>query len=92
MGTNTTPLLIVVAMAILVLTSVLAGVVYMTRGQKLTEIARDQAEDDALYLSRQELLDDEAKAKAYAAQVDIEIKTAPAPGTRADVSTATDQP
>ena len=77
MGTNTALLLIVVAVAILVLTSVLAGVVYKTRGQKLKEVTRDQVAD---------------YAKAQAAQVDITSKTAPTPGTRADVSTATDQP
>ncbi|MFG1934626.1 hypothetical protein ACGFK1_28925 [Mycobacterium sp. NPDC048908] len=71
MGTNTTLLLIVVAVAILVLTSVLAGVVYKTRGQKVKEAVRDQVED---------------YAKAQAARVDIEINTAPATGTRADKS------
>lgn len=75
MGTNTTLLLIVVAMAALVLAGVVAGVVYKTRAPKWGEIVRDQAEEDALQLSRQELLADESDAKAHAAQVDIEIKT-----------------
>jgi hypothetical protein len=75
MATNTTLLMIVVAMASLVLASVLAGVVYQTRAPKWGATVRDQAEKDALRLSRQELLADESGAKAHAAQVEIDIKT-----------------
>ena len=75
MPTNTTLLMIVVAMAALVLACVLAGVVYRTRAPKWGEIVRDRAEEDALRLSRQELLADEFDARAHAAQVEIDIKT-----------------
>lgn len=75
MGSNTMVLMIVVAMAALVLTGVLAGVVYKTRAPKWGEIVRDQAEEDALRLSRQELLADEFEARTHAAQVEIDIKT-----------------
>ena len=75
MATNTTVLMIVVAMATLVLAGVLAGVVYKTRAPKWGEIVRDQAEEDALRLRRQELLADEFDARVHAAQVEIDIKT-----------------
>lgn len=75
MATNTTVLMIVFAMAALVLAGVLAGVVYKTRAPKWGEIVRDQAEEDALRLSRQELLADEFDARVHAAQVEIDIKT-----------------
>ena len=82
MGTNATVLMIVAAMAALVLASVLAGVVYQTRGPKWDELVRDQAEEDALRLSRQELLANESEAKAHAAQVEIDIKTVRASSLR----------
>lgn len=75
MATNTTVLLIVVAMAALVLACVLAGVVYQTRAPMLGEKVRDRAEEDTLRLRRQELLADEFDARAHAAQVEIDIKT-----------------
>jgi hypothetical protein len=75
MATNTTLLMIVAAMAALVLASVRAGVVYQTRAPKLGEKVRDQAEEDALRLRRQEFLADEFDARAHAAQVEIDIKT-----------------
>jgi hypothetical protein len=75
MATNTIVLMIVVAMAALVLAGVLAGVVYKTRAPKWGETARDQAEEDALRLRRQEVLADEFDARAHAAQVEIDIKT-----------------
>jgi len=62
-------------MAALVLTGVLAGVVYKTRAPKRVETVRDEAEQDALRLRRQEALADELDARAYAAQVEIDIKT-----------------
>jgi hypothetical protein len=75
MATNTTVLIIVAAMAALVLAGVLAGVVYKTRGPKWGEIVRDQAEEDALRLRRQEVLADDFDARVHAAQVEIDIKT-----------------
>ena len=75
MATNTIVLMIVVAMAALVLAGVLAGVVYKTRAPKWGETARDQAEEDALRLRRQEVLADEYDARVHAAQVEIDIKT-----------------
>ncbi|MGZ8714293.1 MAG: hypothetical protein ACXWZX_14095, partial [Mycobacterium sp.] len=39
------------------------------------ETIRDQAEEDALRLQRQEALADEFDARAHAAQVEIDIKT-----------------
>ena len=86
MATNTTVLMIVVAMATLVLAGVLAGVVYKTRAPKWGEIVRDQAEEDALRLSRQELLADDFDARAHAAQVDIDIKTVRAISLRQQAS------
>ena len=65
-------------MAALVLTGVLALVVYKTRNQqrhvKGTTL-RDQASEDALRLRRQEALADEFDAKAHSAQVEVDIKT-----------------
>jgi hypothetical protein len=75
MATNTPLLMIVVAMAALVLASVLAGVLYQTRAPKWGEKGRDQAEEDALRLRRQEVLADEFDARAHAAQVELDIKT-----------------
>jgi hypothetical protein len=71
-------LILVTAMAALVLTGVLALVVYKTRNQQRYGKAgtiRDQAEEDALQLRRQEALADEFDARAHAAQVEIDIKT-----------------
>jgi hypothetical protein len=71
-------LIIVTAIAALVLAGVLALVVYKTRtlhrNVKGTTI-RDQAEEDARRLRRQEALADEYAARAHAAQVEIDIKT-----------------
>ena len=64
-------------MAALVLTGALALVVYKTRtrhNDKGTTI-RDQADDGALRLHRQEALADEFDARAHAAQVEVDIKT-----------------
>jgi hypothetical protein len=71
-------LILVTAMAALVLTGVLALVVYKTRNQQrqdMGETIRDQAEEDALRLRRQEALADEFDARAHAAQVEVDIKT-----------------
>jgi hypothetical protein len=71
-------LILVTAMAALVLTGVLALVVYKTRDQQRQgkgETIRDQAEEEALRLRRQETLADEFDARAHAAQVEIDIKT-----------------
>jgi hypothetical protein len=87
MGTNAALLLIVAAMAALVLACVLAGVVYQTRSPKWGELVRDQAEADALRLSRQQLLADEFDARAHAGQVDIDIETVRASKNSADKPT-----
>jgi len=71
-------LILVTAIAALVLTGVLTLVVYKTRNQQRHgkgETVRDQAEEDALRLRRQEALADEFDARAHAAQVEIDIKT-----------------
>jgi hypothetical protein len=75
MASNAIVLVIVAAMAALVLAGVLAAVVYRTRAPNWNELARDQFEEDATRLRRQELLADEFDAKAHAAQVEIDIKT-----------------
>ena len=75
MATNTTVLIAVAALAVLVLASVLAGVTYKTRTPKRGETIRDQVEEDALRLRRREALADEFAATVHAAQVEIEIKT-----------------
>ena len=53
-------------MAALVLAGVLAGVVYKTRAPKRVETVRDEAEQDALRLRRQEALADELDARRRA--------------------------
>ncbi len=78
MATNTTVLIIVTAMAALVLTGTLTLVVYRTRPSRRNVngmTIRDQADEDALRLRRQETLADEFDARAHAAQVEIDIKT-----------------
>jgi hypothetical protein len=78
MATNTTVLIIVTAMAALVLAGTLTLVVFKTspsrRNVNGTPI-RDQAQEDARRLRRQETLADEFDARAHAAQVEIDIKT-----------------
>ena len=79
MATNTMVLIVVAALAVLVLAGVLALVVYKTRTQGRHgkgETIRDQADEDVLRLRRQEALADESAARAHAAQVEIDIKTA----------------
>jgi hypothetical protein len=77
MATNTTVLIIVTVMAALVLAGTLALVVSKTRPSRrnVNGTIRDQAEEDALRLRRQETLADEFDARAHAAQVEIDIKT-----------------
>ena len=78
MATNTAVLIIVTAMAALVLTGVLALVVYKTRTpqrQGKGESIHDQVDEDAQRLRRQEVLADQFDARAHAAQVEIDIKT-----------------
>jgi hypothetical protein len=75
MATNTMVLIIVTTLAVLVLAGVLAGVVYKTRTPKSGEMVRDQVEENALRLRRQQTLADEFDARAHAAQVEIDIKT-----------------
>ncbi len=79
MATNAMVLIVVAALAVLVLAGVLAIVVYKTRSQQRHgkgETIRDQADEDVLRLRRQEALADESAARAHAAQVEIDIKTA----------------
>jgi hypothetical protein len=68
-------LILVTTLAALVLAGVLAGVVYKTRIPKRGETVREQAEEDALRVRRQEVLADEYAARAHSAQVEIDIKT-----------------
>jgi hypothetical protein len=78
MATNTIVLIIVTAMAALVLAGTLTLVVYRTspsRRKVRGMTIRDQVEEDALRLRRQETLADEFDARAHAAQVEIDIKT-----------------
>ena len=79
MATNAMVLIVVAALAVLVLAGVLALVVYKTRSRQRHgkgETIRDQADEDVLRLRRQEALADESAARAHAAQVEIDIKTA----------------
>ncbi len=79
MATNTMVLIVVAALAVLVLAGVLALVVYKTRSQQRHgkgETLRDQADKDELRLRHQEVLADESAARAHAAQVEVDIKTA----------------
>lgn len=64
-------------MAALVLTSLLALVVYKTRTRRNVEgtTIRDQLDEGALRVRRQEVLADESDARAHAAQVEVDIKT-----------------
>ena len=65
-------------MAALVLAGALALVVSKTRTSRRNvngTTIRDQAEEDALRLRRQEVLADEFDARAHAAQVEVDIKT-----------------
>ena len=57
------------------LAGVLAGVVYKTRTPRRGETVREQAEEDALRVRRQEVLADEYAARAHSAKVEIDIKT-----------------
>ena len=78
MATNTTVLIIVAVMAALVLAGMLVVVVFKTRSQQRHgsgATIRDQADENALRLRRQDALADESAAKAHAAQVEVEIKT-----------------
>ena len=64
-------------MAALVLTSLLALVVYKTRTRRNVEgtTIGDQLDEGALRVRRQEVLADESDARAHAAQVEVDIKT-----------------
>lgn len=75
MATNTIVLIVITALAALVLAGLLTGLVYKTRTPDKGETIRDQADEDALHLRRQEELADEYAARAHAAQVEIDIKT-----------------
>jgi len=78
MVTNTMVLIVVAALATLALASVLVLVAYKTRirprsGSGAT--IREQTDDDALRLRRQEALADEFETRAHAAKVEVDIKT-----------------
>ena len=78
MVTNTMVLIVVAALATLVLASGLVLVAYKTRvrtprGSGAT--IREQTEDDALRLQRQEALADEFETRTHAAKVEVDIKT-----------------
>ena len=78
MATNTMVLMVVATFATLVLTSALALVAFKTRTQNRHsngQTIRDQAEENALRLRRQEALADEFETRANAAQVEVDIKT-----------------
>ena len=78
MVTNTMVLIVFAALATLVLASGLVLVAYKTRvrtprGSGAT--IREQTDDDALRLRRQEALADEFETRAHAAKVEVDIKT-----------------
>ena len=78
MATNTTILIIVAAIAALVLAGMLAVVVCKTRTQHRhgkSATIRDQAQEGAVRLRRQEALADISAARAHAARVEVDIKT-----------------
>lgn len=78
MGTNTTILIVVTAMAALVLIGALVVVISKTHtSQRHVKAAtfRDQLEEELLRLRRKEVLADEFDARAHAARVEIDIKT-----------------
>jgi hypothetical protein len=71
-------LIVVAAIAALVLAGMVVGVAYKTRNSRRNingTTIRDQAEEDARRLRRQEMLADEYAVRAHAAQVEIDIKT-----------------
>jgi Na+-translocating ferredoxin:NAD+ oxidoreductase RnfG subunit len=79
MGTNTTVLIVVTALAALMLAGMLAGVAYKTRAQQRHvkgEMIPDQAAENALHVRHQEALADESAVKAHAAQVEVDVRTA----------------
>ena len=78
MASNTTVLIVVTALAVLVLAGMLVGVAYKTRTphQRATDTnTGDQAAEDVLRLRRRQALADEYAARAQAAQFEIEIKS-----------------
>ncbi len=82
MVTNTMVLIVVAALATLALASVLVFVAYKTRirprrgsGSGSGATIREQTDDDALRLRRQEALADEFETRAHAAKVEVDIKT-----------------
>lgn len=79
MVTNTIVLIVVAAVVALLLTGMLAAVMYKTRTrQRLVEgeTIRDQAEENVRHVRHQEAVADECAAEAHAAQVEVDIKTA----------------
>ena len=79
MATNTTVLIVVAAMAALLFAGMYTGVAFKTRTQQRHgkgATIRDQAEQNARQIRYQEALADEFAVKAYAARVEVDIKTA----------------
>jgi hypothetical protein len=72
-------LIVVVAAALLLSASVVAGVSYKTRAPRLRcgkgNTTGDQTDEDALRLQRQEARADKSAARAHAAQIEVDIKT-----------------
>ena len=89
MGTNTTVLIIVTAMAALVLVGAVVVVGRRTRTSRRPVTGTtipDQADEGALRLQRQEALADECDARVHAAQVEIDIKTVRACGLQEEAT------
>ncbi len=79
MATNTTVLIVGVALATLLLAGMLAGVVYKTRTRERHvngETIGDQADENARHVRYQESLADVYAVKAHALEVEVDIKTA----------------
>jgi uncharacterized protein (DUF488 family) len=79
MAMNTIILIVVATVAALVLVGVVATVTRRTRNQHrhvIDETIQDKAKQDALHIRHQEALADEYAAKAHAAQVEVDVKTA----------------
>jgi uncharacterized protein (DUF488 family) len=79
MAMNTTILIVVATVAALAIVGVAAAVTRKTRNQHrevIDETIQDKAKQDALHIRHQEALADEYAAKAHAAQVEVEVKTA----------------
>jgi uncharacterized protein HemX len=78
MAANTTILIIVAAIAVLVFAGMAVGVVCKTRARQRrvnAEAFHDQAQDDARRLQRRQALTEAYDARTQAAQIEIDNKT-----------------